>query len=70
MLVAAAPLRLAAVLGRRRRREYPLEVRKAIADLFLPLVCTAVPGVAGGETILALGRVVRRERHCSKSLRA
>ena len=55
MLCTAAPLWLATVLGRLRRRECPLRVRMAIADPFMPLVCAAVTGVAGGEPIFELG---------------
>ena len=54
MLCTAAPLRLAAILGWLRRREWPQWVRIAIADPFMPLVCAAVIGVAGGEPRFAL----------------
>ena len=55
MFVTAASLRLAGILGRRRRREWAQWVRKAIVHLVVPLVCADEVRIAGSEPCGALG---------------
>ena len=55
VLVIAASLRLAGVLGRHRRREWAQWVRKAIVHLVVPLVCAGEVLIAGGEPLSASG---------------
>ena len=66
---SAAHLRLAVVLFRRSRRECLKWVRNVIVNSFLPLVCAAVPGVAGGEPLFALGFCQTRVRAVPLSIR-
>ena len=49
--VNSTPLRLAGVPGRRRRREWSLGLRAAIADPFMPLVGTGEVTIAGGKPL-------------------
>ena len=58
----AAPLRLAAILGRRRRCEWHPLVRLAIVDSSVPSVCAVVTHLAGDKPWNILGFCRTRTR--------
>ena len=68
MYGAAVLLRLAGVLGRRRRSGWYHCVRKSIADSVVLLVGAGKVLIAGGDHFFASGIFVKRSYHCSVSL--
>ena len=56
--VKSTPLRLASVLGRRRRREWTQSVRKAIAHSVVSLDVAGEVCIAGDDHFFASGRFV------------